>query len=131
MNRELKRVSIVVLTMFVALFLSTTTIQVIQADALSEDSRNTRTLYESFSTERGAILVGGQPIASSVPSDDLYKFQRQYANGPLYSGVTGYFTLNQGTTGIERSLNLFVEPQGTVAHEGVVPKVQVFMGLNM
>jgi hypothetical protein len=29
------------------------------------------------------------------------------------------------------TLNLFVEPQGTVAHEGVVPKLQVFMGLNM
>ncbi|PPH96256.1 cell division protein FtsI [Rathayibacter sp. AY1D1] len=105
MNRELKRVSLVVLTMFVALFLSTTTIQVIQADSLDEDGRNTRTLYESFSTERGAILAGGQPIASSTPSDDLYKFQRQYANGPLYSAVTGYFTLNQGTTGIERTLN--------------------------
>lgn len=105
MNRELKRVSFVVLTMFVALFLSTTTIQVLQADNLTDDPRNTRTLYESFSTERGAILAGGQPIASSVPSDDLYKFQRQYANGPLYSSVTGYFTLNQGTTGIEQSLN--------------------------
>jgi hypothetical protein len=25
----------------------------------------------------------------------------------------------------------FVEPQGTVAHEGVAPKLQVYMGLNM
>lgn len=105
MNRELKRVSFVVLAMFVALFVSATTIQVFQADNLSKDARNTRTLYESFSTERGAILVGGQPIATSVPTDDLYKFQRQYSNGPLYSSVTGYFTLNQGTTGIENALN--------------------------
>ncbi|AJM76913.1 peptidoglycan D,D-transpeptidase FtsI family protein [Rathayibacter toxicus] len=105
MNRELKRVSFVVLTMFVTLLLSTTTIQVFQADALAKDSRNTRTLYESFSTERGAILAGGQPIASSVPSNDIYRFQRQYATGPLYAPVTGYFTLNQGSTGIERSLN--------------------------
>ncbi|AZZ50063.1 penicillin-binding protein 2 [Rathayibacter rathayi] len=105
MNRELKRVSLVVLTMFVALFVSTTTIQVIGADSLEEDRRNTRTINERFRTERGAILVGGQPIASSTPSDDRYKFQRQYANGPLYSAVTGYFTLDQGTTGIERSLN--------------------------
>lgn len=105
MNRELKRVSFVVLAMFVALFVSTTTIQMVQADSLNDDGRNTRTFYESFSTERGAILVGGQPIASSTPTNDLYKFQRQYANGPLYSAVTGYFTLNQGTTGIERSEN--------------------------
>ncbi|NQX29150.1 penicillin-binding protein 2 [Microbacteriaceae bacterium VKM Ac-2854] len=105
MNRELKRVSFVVLAMFVALFVSATTIQVFQSDNLTDDPRNTRTLYESFSTERGAILVGGQPIATSTPTDDLYKFQRQYASGPLYSSVTGYFTLNQGTTGIENALN--------------------------
>jgi hypothetical protein len=29
------------------------------------------------------------------------------------------------------TLNLFVEPQLTVAHEGVAPELQVFMGLNM
>ena len=31
----------------------------------------------------------------------------------------------------EATLNLFVEPQLTVAHEGVAPELQVFMGLNM
>ena len=40
-----------------------------------------------------------QPIAESVPSNDEYKYQRQYTKGPLYSAVTGYFTLNQGNTG--------------------------------
>ena len=34
-------------------------------------------------------------------------------------------------TADEATLNLFVEPQGTVAHEGVGPNLQVFMGLNM
>jgi hypothetical protein len=29
------------------------------------------------------------------------------------------------------TLNFFVEPQGTVAHEGVAPRLQVVMGLNM
>jgi peptidoglycan glycosyltransferase len=37
--------------------------------------------------------------------DDEYKYQRQYTNGPLYSAVTGYFTLNQGNTGVEGALN--------------------------
>ncbi len=40
-----------------------------------------------------------------MPVDDEYKYQREYANGPLYSAVTGYFTLNQGNTGIEGALN--------------------------
>ena len=105
MNRELKRVSIVVLLMFVALFVSTTTIQVFQADNLRADERNRRTLYASYSTERGPILVAGQPVAESVPVDDQYRFQRTYAAGELYSAVTGYFTLNQGITGIEDALN--------------------------
>lgn len=105
MNRELKRLSIVVLAMFLALFTSTTIIQVVSADSLRADGRNTRTLYASYSAERGPILVEGQPIAVSVPTDDEYKFQRTYPNPLLYAPVTGYFTLNQGNTGIEGALN--------------------------
>ena len=105
MNKQLRRVTIVVLLMFLALFGSTTVIQVFQQDNLKADGRNVRTLYAGFSAERGPILVAGQPIAQSVPTDDEYKYQRQYTNGPLYSAVTGYFTLNQGNTGLEGALN--------------------------
>jgi peptidoglycan glycosyltransferase len=104
-NKELRRIAIVVLAMFLALYTSTTLIQVVQQDQLKADGRNVRTLYASFSAERGPILVDGQPIAESIPVDDPYKYQRVYPQGPLYSAVTGYFTLNQGNTGIEGSLN--------------------------
>lgn len=106
MNKELRRVSIVVLIMFLALFGSSTVIQVFQQDNLKADGRNVRTLYASFSAERGSILASdGSVIAQSVPAADEYKYQREYPNGPLYSAVTGYFTLNQGNTGLESSLN--------------------------
>ena len=105
MNKELKRVSIVVLLMFVALFTSSSVIQVVAADELLADSRNTRTTLDSFSTKRGPILVDGVPIAQSDPVDGDVPYQRVYSNGPLYAPVTGYFTLNQGTTGIEGALN--------------------------
>ena len=105
MNKELKRVSIVVLAMFLALFTSTSIIQVVTADSLAADGRNTRTLYTSYSAERGPILVDGQPIAISVPTNDEYKFQRTYPNPFLYAPITGYFTLNQGNKGIEGELN--------------------------
>ena len=59
MNRELKRVTIVALLMFLTLFVSSTIIQYVQADALAADPRNARTLYESYSVERGPILVDG------------------------------------------------------------------------
>ncbi|MDQ1577074.1 MAG: penicillin-binding protein [Microbacteriaceae bacterium] len=105
MNREIKRVSLVVLAMFVALLVSTSILQVFQADALSADARNTRTLTDSYSAQRGPILVAGKPIAESVPSTDAYKYQRVYSNGPLYSAVTGFLPLNGAPTGIEGALN--------------------------
>lgn len=105
MNKELKRVSAAVLIMFLALFCSGTFITVFQADTLRADGRNVRTLYASFSAERGPILVDGTPIAESVPVDDDFKFQRVYPFPDLYAPVTGYFTLNQGNTGIEGALN--------------------------
>lgn len=108
MNKELKRVSIVVLLMFISLFMSSTVIQVVSADDLKADGRNARTLYASYSAERGPILVDGQPIAYSTPVDDEYKFQRVYPAGPLYAPVTGYLTLNQGNTGIESALNTYL-----------------------
>lgn len=105
MNRELKRVSGAILIMFLALMVSTTTITVFQVDNLRAHDKNARTLYDSYSAERGPILVAGEPIAESVPVDDKYKFQRVYKNPEMYAAITGYFTLNQGNTGIESSLN--------------------------
>ncbi|WP_374008860.1 peptidoglycan D,D-transpeptidase FtsI family protein [Leifsonia sp. LS-T14] len=105
MNREIKRVSVIVLGMFLALLVSTTILQVFQADTLNADARNTRALNNSYSAQRGAILVAGQPVAQSVPSDDVYKWQRVYSNGPLYSAVTGFFPINGEPTGLEGALN--------------------------
>jgi peptidoglycan glycosyltransferase len=104
-NRELKRVSMIVIGMFVALFVSASLIQVIQVDTLAADGRNTRTLYDSYNEKRGAILVAGSPIAESVPVDDAYKYQRVYTKPEMYANITGYFTLNQGLTGIEAAMN--------------------------
>jgi peptidoglycan glycosyltransferase len=109
MNRELRRLSVVVLAMFLALFGSTTVIQVIQAEALTKDARNTRALYDSYNVERGAILASdGTVVAQSVPTGDKYVYQRQYPQGDLYSAVTGYYNPTQGTTGIERSMNEYL-----------------------
>ena len=105
MNRELKRVSFLVIAFFITLFVSASVIQVGQDANLSADDRNTRTLYDSYRSQRGAILVAGQPIALSVPVDDNYRFQRTYPAPLIYSNVTGYFTLSQGLTGIEGAMN--------------------------
>ncbi len=105
MNREIKRVSTIVLAMFLALLVSTSILQVFQADTLSADARNTRARNDSYSAQRGAILVAGQPVAQSVPSKDVYKWQRVYSDGPLYSAVTGFFPINGEATGLEGALD--------------------------
>lgn len=105
MTKELRRITVVVLAMFVALFVSTTLIGVVESDNLRADGRNTRVIYESYSAERGPILVDGTAIADSVPIDDEYMFQRRYLQPDVYSAITGYYTLNQGDSGIEGALN--------------------------
>ncbi|MGH1526815.1 hypothetical protein ACRAWC_23745 [Leifsonia sp. L25] len=97
--------STIVLGMFPALLVSTSILQVFSADTLNTDARNTRALNDSYSAQRGAILVAGQPVAQSVPSNDVYKWQRVYSNGPLYSAVTGFFLINGEPTGLEGALN--------------------------
>jgi len=106
MNKELRRLSIVILVMFLALFGATSWIQVVQAEALSENPRNTRALYDSYQVQRGAILAEGAAIAYSVPSDDIYSFQRVYTDAEMWAPVTGYINPMLGSaTGLEAAMN--------------------------
>jgi peptidoglycan glycosyltransferase len=104
MNKELRRVSMVVGAMFLALFLSATNLQVISAESLSADPRNVRAIYDGYQTKRGAILVDSQPIAESTPSDDAFNYTREYDSN-IYSAVTGFYSYYQGATGLESSAN--------------------------
>ena len=97
--------SLGILVMFGTLFVSTTVIQVFQTDNLRVDPRNVRTLYASYSAERGSIIVGNTAIAQSTPIDDVFKYQRTYEGGGLYSAITGYYTINQGLAGLELAMN--------------------------
>lgn len=108
MNKQLRRVSTLVLFMFLALFGSTTIIQYFQKENLQSDGRNARTIYASFQTERGQILVDGQPIAYSEKVGGRYNYQRVYPAGPIYSTVTGYFSVQPSAGGLESELGTFL-----------------------
>lgn len=106
MTKELRRLSIVMLLMFVALFASISVIQVVQADSLAQDPRNTRALYDSYAVQRGSIIASGSAIAASVPSDDVYSWQRVYTDAPMWGQVTGWINPELGSaTGIELEMN--------------------------
>lgn len=105
MTKELRRVGVLLLAMFLALFGSATYVQAIDADNLAQDGRNVRAIFASYSAERGPILVDGLPIAESIPVEGELPFIRQYTNGPLFAPITGFFSLDQGTAGVEGAMN--------------------------
>ena len=112
MQRELRRISIVIFLMFITLFVATTSIQMVQADALGQDPRNVRSVYDSYQKQRGSILVDVQPIAISKPSDDVYHYLRTYSD-PMYSALTGFFSNYQGATGLESAMNSYLTGQNS------------------
>lgn len=112
MKRELKRVSLVIFVMFLSLFISATSIQALNTEELAKDQRNVRAVYDSYKTQRGAILVDGQPIAYSEPADDVYRYLRIYES-PMYSAITGFFSIYQGATGIESAMNSYLTGQNS------------------
>lgn len=112
MIRELKRVSLVVTVMFLSLFISATLIQGVNTEAIGDDPRNVRNIYESYKTQRGPILVDGRPIAESIPADDAYRYLRVYES-EIYSAITGYFSVFNGATGMEAAANNYLSGQSS------------------
>ena len=104
MNRQIRRVGVVLMGLFVLLFLQLNYLQVVRRDALANDPRNTRVAVKDFSEPRGQIVsADGTVLAKSVPSDDQFERQRQYPTGDLFGHVTGFFSFTYGRTGVERS----------------------------
>ena len=106
MNAPIRRLALVVFAMFAALLVATTYIQFFQAQSLREVAGNRRTLFDEYGRERGAILVAGEPVAESEPTDDDLQWIRTYSQGRLYSHLTGYYSFTYGAgLGMERSSN--------------------------
>jgi peptidoglycan glycosyltransferase len=91
--------------MFALIFGALSYVQVVGADELKANAWNKRTLLQNYCNDRGAIIVGGTPVAESVPASESCKFQRVYTQPELYAGITGYFSKNYGATGLEASMN--------------------------
>lgn len=103
MNKSIRRLSVVMMAMFLTLLVSATYTQYIAAPDLNADARNSRTLYREFGRDRGPILVAGEPIVRSKPVDDEFRFLRVYEDPELYAHITGFHSIAYGATGIERA----------------------------
>lgn len=103
MNTPLRRVAMAVMVMVVALLANATYVQVIKADDLRADPRNSLVLLDEYSRQRGQISASGQVLAASRATDDRYKYLREYPNPYPYAPVTGFYSMQYGSAGLERT----------------------------
>jgi penicillin-binding protein A len=112
MNRQIRRVAVVVLVAFLALLAAPLYWQVLAAPRLANDSRNTRVLIKEYSIERGPIVLADRTqVAESVRSrqrGDPLEFVRHYPQGERYGMVTGFYSLVYGRTLAEQEFNSFL-----------------------
>lgn len=109
MNKPLRHLALVMMVIFALLFGSTSYVQYFSAQSLKDNDLNRRTTLAELGRDRGPLLVDGQPIAQSVPSDDEYSYQRVYGgegvDPEMYAAVTGFYSVVNGATGLEKSEN--------------------------
>ena len=103
MNGPIRRVSVVIMVMFLALMANSTYAYVFRTESLHKDPANRRVRDAEFGTDRGDILVGNTPIVTSSPVNDRFGFQRTYQQAQLYAAVTGYYSFLYGGSGLEQS----------------------------
>ncbi|MDN5896657.1 MAG: penicillin-binding protein 2, partial [Nocardioides sp.] len=104
MNKPIRTMAIFAMIMFLALLANVTYLQYFESSDLNDSSLNRRVIVESFSRERGAILVDRDPVAESKESGDEFKFQRTYSSPLAYAHLTGWFSYFS-QSGIEKTQN--------------------------
>ncbi|MBV2355142.1 penicillin-binding protein 2 [Streptomyces sp. J2-1] len=102
MNRTIRRVSVFVLLLVLALLVRATWVQFYEAKALADSSYNRRNAIQTYAHPLGNIIVAGNAITGSARTTggDL-AYKRTYKQGPLYAAVTGYASQAYAPTQLE------------------------------
>ncbi len=110
MDRRIRWLGVVLLLCFVVLFVQLNNIQILKASSYANAPGNPRVVYERYSQPRGVIESSdGQILAESVPSPHgIYRYQRVYPTGSLFSQVVGYLSYIYGASGVEASYNRYL-----------------------
>jgi peptidoglycan glycosyltransferase len=117
MNHALRRISLVILGMFLLLLLSVNYVQGFEPASLAAEPLNSRSFSQQYQFQRGSIITSdNKVIAESVHVRGIYSYQRAYPAPTTYAPVTGYDSL-YSATGIEQAEDKFLsgsDPQLTV-----------------
>ncbi len=144
MNTPIRRVAFVAMMMFALLLANGTYMTLFRTGSLAAEPQNRRVRDAEFAQDRGGILAAGNTeIATTDPSEDRFRYQRTYPAGSLYAPVTGFYSYDHGSTGVESTYNsqlagtadaLFVRrlidlatdraPQGATVQTTIVPALQ-------
>jgi peptidoglycan glycosyltransferase len=106
MNRQIRRLAVALMALYVALFATLNYWQVSKREALAEQPDNTRQLLREFDKPRGTIVTAdGVVVAKSdpAPAGSAVDFVRSYPTGDLFANVSGYHTFGLGSTQLERT----------------------------
>ncbi|MET7475312.1 penicillin-binding transpeptidase domain-containing protein [Streptomyces sp. NPDC005648] len=102
MNKTIRRTSVFVLLLVLALLIRATWVQFYDGKALADDKDNRRNAIETYAEPLGNIIVAGESITGSARTSggDL-KYKRTYKDGKLYAAVTGYASQAYAPTQLE------------------------------
>jgi peptidoglycan glycosyltransferase len=108
LNRPIRRVGYAVTALILLLVAQLTYLQVVDANHLANDPRNSRRAESEYNHARGTIeTADGTLIATSLPTKGDFKYLRVYPQGSLFAQVSGYqsFVDLVGKSGVEASYN--------------------------
>jgi peptidoglycan glycosyltransferase len=111
MDRRVRRLTVALMGLFVLLFGQISYVQVFRADAIAGNPANVRRqLIAEYKVFRGPILAsdGQTPLAVSRKTKNELVYQRRYPDGPLYAGVTGFYSAVFGRSELEQAMNPFL-----------------------
>ena len=104
MNRQIRLLGLGIMILFIALFLQLNWLQLVHAPALEANPLNGRAIVKEFTAKRGDIVsADGTTLATSVPTNDQFKYLRKYPTGALFAQITGFFSFTYGADGAERT----------------------------
>ncbi|MEE4543298.1 penicillin-binding transpeptidase domain-containing protein [Streptomyces sp. V4-01] len=101
MNRCIRHSAAFCFLLLLALLVNAFRVQVVRAGAFDADPANRRIAVARFHDPRGDILVGERRVTGSHATGGQLRFERTYADGPLYAPVTGLSSQTYGTTLLE------------------------------
>ncbi|MFI5674915.1 penicillin-binding transpeptidase domain-containing protein [Streptomyces cellulosae] len=103
MTRHIRHAAVFCALLLVALLVNAARIQVLEARAHDGNAANRRATIARYGQPRGDILVDGRPVTGSRDTGEQLRYERTYADGPLYAPVTGFASQEYGTTLLEHA----------------------------